>query len=123
MERFDISSDEPVLDAEYLTSQTGGDPALTRIILETALAEVPVNRAEVEAAVSDPEAVAVPAHRLKGMMGMLGARRASKLAGAVEAAGRAGDRDELQSLVPRLTTELDRLVELIESSMDELVSS
>lgn len=97
---------------EYLRTQTGGDIDLAKMLLETALQEVPGARSRLSKA-EQPCDVVSPAHLLKGMLGMLGAHRASQLSAEVEKAGRADDQRAIGDLRSSLDCELSRLLDVM----------
>lgn len=105
---------EETLDTEYLANQTGGDPELTRLVLETALQEVPPSRRKIRQPADDQE-LANTAHLLKGMLGMLGGHRASKLSGRLEVAAKSGVSTE--EMIRQLDDELDRLLDAVEQAL------
>ncbi len=106
----------PVLDREYLATQTAGDPELTRIVLEAARDELPEARQRLSS--PDIGVVGDTAHLLKGMLGMLGAARASTGAAELEAAAR--NHENVALLIPALVHELEQLAGAIDRLLSEL---
>jgi HPt (histidine-containing phosphotransfer) domain-containing protein len=106
----------PVLPEEVLDQRMvgalrdfGREPgALLEEMVHGFLVEAPALVAEIERAVADHdgEAVARTAHRLKGASGHVGATRLVIVAGVVEAAGRAGNQDAIETASTTVRREL-----------------
>jgi HPt (histidine-containing phosphotransfer) domain-containing protein len=94
-----VPDESPVLDesvlAELLTS-TGDDAAFVRELIDTYLADVPVQLEGIATAVEADDAAALvrPAHTLKSGSATVGAMRLSAVARELEFAGRSGALDE-----------------------------
>src|SRR2546423_5316049 len=73
-----------------LKETTGDDPAFVRDLIETYLADVPVQLEGIEAAVAanDAEALIRPAHTLKSSSATVGAMRLAETSRALDMAGR-----------------------------------
>jgi len=95
-------ADGPILDegvlAELMES-TGGDIGFVRELIETYLADTPVQLDAMSAAVEadDADALVRPAHTLKSSSATIGAMRLSAVARELEMAGRTG---ALEQTVP-----------------------
>jgi HPt (histidine-containing phosphotransfer) domain-containing protein len=88
-------AETPVLDASVLAelkATTGDDPAFVRDLVETYLADVPVQLDGIESAIaaSDADALIRPAHTLKSSSATLGAMRLADISRALEMTGRSG---------------------------------
>jgi HPt (histidine-containing phosphotransfer) domain-containing protein len=88
-------SDVPVLDERILTEvleTTGDDIAFVRELVETYLADTPVQLEAMTAAAQADDAAALvrPAHTLKSSSATVGAMRLSSVARELEMAGRSG---------------------------------
>jgi len=85
--------DEAVL-AE-LKETTGDDPAFVRDLIETYLADVPVQLEGIDGAIaaSDADALVRPAHTLKSSSVTLGAMRLGEISRTLEMTGRSGALD------------------------------
>jgi len=88
----------PVLDLVVLTElkeTTGDDPEFVRDLVETYLADVPIQLGGIEAAIAanDAEALIRPAHTLKSSSATLGAMRLAEVSRALEMTGRSGTLD------------------------------
>jgi HPt (histidine-containing phosphotransfer) domain-containing protein len=100
-------SDVPVLDERILTEvleTTGDDIAFVRELVETYLADTPVQLEAMTTAVDadDADALVRPAHTLKSSSATVGAMRLSSIARELEMAGRTGSletaaRDRLEA--------------------------
>ena len=91
-------AEAPVLDEAVLAElkeTTGDDPTFVRDLIETYLADVPVQLEGVEAAVAarDAEALIRPAHTLKSGSATLGAIRLAEVSRSLEVTGRSGTLD------------------------------
>jgi HPt (histidine-containing phosphotransfer) domain-containing protein len=91
-------ADAPVLDETVLAellATTGDDPAFVRELVETYLADVPVQLSGIAAAVGANDAAALvrPAHTLKSSSATVGAMRLATVARELEMAGRLGALD------------------------------
>jgi two-component system, sensor histidine kinase and response regulator len=91
-------ADAPVLDRsvlDELMATTGDDVAFVRDLVETYIADVPVQLDGIAAAVAahDAEALVRPAHTLKSSSATVGAMRLSAVARELEMAGRSGALD------------------------------
>ncbi|HET6745335.1 MAG TPA: Hpt domain-containing protein [Candidatus Limnocylindria bacterium] len=89
-------ADPPVLDEQVLAEMmaaTGGDLGFVRELVETYLADTPVQLEAMAAAVEADDAAALvrPAHTVKSSSASLGAMRLSMRARELEAAGRSGE--------------------------------
>jgi HPt (histidine-containing phosphotransfer) domain-containing protein len=93
-----VPDDAPVLDESILAdllASTDGDAAFVRELVETYLADVPVQLAGITDAVAANDAAALvrPAHSLKSASLTVGAVRLSGIARELEMAGRSGALD------------------------------
>ncbi len=91
-------ADIPVLDEEVLgelLSSTDGDVDFVRELVETYLADVPVQITGIADALEADDAAALvrPAHTLKSASATVGAMRLSAVARELEMAGRSGSLD------------------------------
>jgi len=91
-------AEAPVLDEAVLIElkeTTGDDPAFVRDLVETYLADVPIQLGGIEAAIAanDAEALIRPAHTLKSSSAAVGAMRLSDVSRTLEMAGRSGTLD------------------------------
>lgn len=94
-----MPDDAPVLDESILAdllASTDGDTAFVRELVETYLADVPVQLAGIADAVAanDAGALVRPAHSLKSASLTVGAVRLSGIARELEMAGRSGTLDD-----------------------------
>jgi HPt (histidine-containing phosphotransfer) domain-containing protein len=109
-----LEADGPILDEGVLTElteSTGGDIGFVRELIETYLADTPVQLDAMTAAVEadDAEALVRPAHTLKSSSATVGAMRLSSVARELEMAGRTGSleasvRESLDSARAEWTT-------------------
>lgn len=88
----------PVLDEsilQELVTTTGDDTAFVRELLETYLADLPVQLDGMDEAIrgNDAEALVRPAHTLKSASAAVGVMRLSALSRELEIAGRSGTLD------------------------------
>jgi HPt (histidine-containing phosphotransfer) domain-containing protein len=88
----------PVLDERILTEvleTTGDDVAFVRELVETYLADTPIQLGAMTTAVQsdDADALVRPAHTLKSSSATVGAMRLSSVARELEMAGRSGSLD------------------------------
>src|SRR4029078_6369127 len=88
-------ADGPILDEGVLAElreSTGGDIGFVRELIETYLADTPVQLDAMSAAVEadDADALVKPAHTLKSSSATIGAMRLSAVARELEMAGRTG---------------------------------
>ncbi len=91
-------SEVPVLDESVLRElqeTTGDDPDFVRDLVETYLADVPVQLEGIDGAIaaSDAEALVRPAHTLKSSSVTLGALRLGDISRTLEMTGRSGTLD------------------------------
>ena len=91
-------ADAPALDEAVLNElqeTTGDDPAFVRDLIETYLADAPVQLEGIEEAVAanDAEALIRPAHTLKSSSATVGAMQLAEASRALEMAGRTGALD------------------------------
>ena len=94
-----MPDDAPILDESILAdllASTDGDAAFVRELVETYLADVPVQLAGIADAVAAADAAALvrPAHSLKSASLTVGAVRLSSIARELEMAGRSGALDD-----------------------------
>jgi HPt (histidine-containing phosphotransfer) domain-containing protein len=94
-----VPDDAPILDESILAdllASTDGDAAFVRELVETYLADVPVQLAGIADAVAAADAAALvrPAHSLKSASLTVGAVRLSSIARELEMAGRSGALDD-----------------------------
>jgi HPt (histidine-containing phosphotransfer) domain-containing protein len=87
-----------VLDESVLTdlkATTGDDPAFVRDLVETYLADAPVQLEGIDAAIAadDAEALIRPAHTLKSSSATVGAMRLAEVSRTLEMTGRSGALD------------------------------
>ena len=85
--------DESVL--RELEESTGDDPAFVRDLIETYLADVPLQLEGIEGAIAadDSDALIRPAHTLKSSSATLGAMRLADISRTLEMTGRSGTLD------------------------------
>jgi HPt (histidine-containing phosphotransfer) domain-containing protein len=91
-------SEVPVLDQSVLSElqeTTGDDPDFVRDLVETYLADVPLQLKGIDEAIAadDAEALVRPAHTLKSSSVTLGALRLGEVSRTLEMAGRSGTLD------------------------------
>lgn len=91
-------SEVPVLDQSVLRElqeTTGDDPDFVRDLVETYLADVPVQLEGIDGAINgnDAEALVRPAHTLKSSSVTLGAMRLGEVSRTLEMTGRSGALD------------------------------
>jgi HPt (histidine-containing phosphotransfer) domain-containing protein len=91
-------SEVPVLDQSVLSElqeTTGDDPDFVRDLVETYLADVPLQLKGIDEAIAanDAEALVRPAHTLKSSSVTLGALRLGEVSRTLEVAGRSGTLD------------------------------
>jgi HPt (histidine-containing phosphotransfer) domain-containing protein len=109
-----LEADGPILDEGVLTElreSTGGDIGFVRELIETYLADTPVQLDAMTAAVEadNAEALVRPAHTLKSSSATVGAMRLSSVARELEMVGRTGSleasvRERLDSARAEWTT-------------------
>ncbi len=111
-----VTSDEPpagdaLFDPHEVMTRVLGDIELLQQIVELFRVECSKLLSAVREAVrrSDGEALERSAHRLKGSIGIFGARRALAVVSRLEECGRAGDFGNLTGLCAELESEVDRL--------------
>jgi len=90
--------DVPVLDQSVLSElqeTTGDDPDFVRDLVETYLADVPLQLTGIDEAIAanDAEALVRPAHTLKSSSITLGALRLGEVSRTLEMTGRSGSLD------------------------------
>jgi two-component system, sensor histidine kinase and response regulator len=103
-----------VLDHATLASLleiVGDDPEFVDELVDTFLADVPGQLAELRGAMSTGTAADAvrPAHTLKGTAGTIGARAVEATSRSIEEAARAGSVDGLEAQVEELETSLRQL--------------
>ena len=91
-------SEVPVLDQSVLgelRETTGDDPDFVRDLVETYLADVPVQLEGIDGAIAanDADALVRPAHTLKSSSMTLGAMRLGEISRTLEMTGRSGTLD------------------------------
>jgi len=91
-------SEVPVLDQSVLSElqeTTGDDPDFVRDLVETYLADVPVQLEGIDGAIAanDADALVRPAHTLKSSSMTLGAMRLGEISRTLEMTGRSGTLD------------------------------
>jgi HPt (histidine-containing phosphotransfer) domain-containing protein len=91
-------AEKPVLDESVLTdlnATTGDDPAFVRDLVETYLADAPMQLGGIDAAIAadDTEALIRPAHTLKSSSATVGAMRLAEVSRTLEMTGRSGRLD------------------------------
>ena len=91
-------SEVPVLDQSVLSElqeTTGDDPEFLRDLIETYLADVPVQLEGIDGAIAanDADALVRPAHTLKSSSMTLGAMRLGEISRTLEITGRSGTLD------------------------------
>jgi signal transduction histidine kinase/CheY-like chemotaxis protein/HPt (histidine-containing phosphotransfer) domain-containing protein len=98
-------------DSARLLELVGGDQTAQQAVIALFQKDAsPLARAvETSAAHGDAAAVRAAAHKLKGMLATIGAADVAQLAGALESAARANDREQFGPLSARLTTEVERI--------------
>lgn len=122
-------ADGPILDEGVLTElteSTGGDIVFVRELIETYLADTPVQLDAMTAAVEadDAEALVRPAHTLKSSSATVGAMRLSSVARELEMAGRTGSleasaRERLDSARAEWTTAQEAFVAWLQEASAE----
>ena len=108
--------DLEVFDLAEALGRVGGDPGLLAEVAELFRQEQGQYVAELGEALEarDAKQLAARAHRLKGSVGIFGARRAFEAALNLEGAARKGELGRARVLVRRFQTELASLVEALE---------
>jgi signal transduction histidine kinase/DNA-binding response OmpR family regulator len=114
----------PAIDQTAMLAAVEGDVELLRELAALFLHDYPQRLAELREALArqDAPAVARAAHTLKGAVGSLGARDASAAALSVEQAGWSGDLAQLPTAYAALTHELQRLIPVLTSFLQEATS-
>ncbi|KFN50692.1 ATP-binding protein [Arenimonas composti] len=113
-----VSSAPAPIDSAALEAITGGDPGLTRELLDDYLKTTEADLRELQAAMTrgDLAAVARQAHKLKGAARLVGAAPLAEASQAVEHAAKAEDRAELLPRASDVATAFERLSRFINSS-------
>jgi hypothetical protein len=128
VERFAMATDPssshraaPAFNLDEALQRVDGDRDLLAEIAGIFLSDAPAMVADLLAAVNAGDAAAVSrtAHRLKGSILTFGAPGAAGAALTLEASGRAGDLSTAHADVERLSAEVDRLREGLESLVRE----
>ncbi len=106
---------EAVFDREGFLNRAMNDPALARKVLDTFLADIPVqiDRLRDAVAAGDDSGAGSQAHRIKGASANVGGISLQRVAHAMEQAGKGGDRKSLQDLMPQLTEQFENLKEAL----------
>jgi len=102
---------EPAIDLPGLVAQLGGDPEDVVMLLGSFLRDAPqtVGRLERALAARDAREAEDAAHRLKGSVAWISARRAAALTAGFVGLARSGDLDSMSAGLPELVHELDRV--------------
>jgi CheY-like chemotaxis protein/HPt (histidine-containing phosphotransfer) domain-containing protein len=101
-----------VFDLKELSARLDGDRALMAELAQIFLSSAPARLPPLEAAVMerDYRAVVFLAHGLKGELGNLSAKAATRAAGELEAAAKTGDQDRAEAAWRALREEFSRFV-------------
>jgi HPt (histidine-containing phosphotransfer) domain-containing protein len=102
----------PVWDRNEALERVGGDEDLLREVTGILLADVPVHLQHLRDALGcgDADTVVAEAHKLKGAIGLFGARKGAEAARQLEDMGRIHDLTEAPRIFGGLEQELRRLV-------------
>ncbi len=103
------------IDMSTLDAHSGGDVEILTTLLETARQESADQRRLLNT--DETDAIAGAAHKLKGMLGMIGAADASAAAAALEEAARREQREA----IPDLMEDLDSALIVLSSAIDDLL--
>ena len=114
----------PAIDRRELMELVGGIPDLLAEILKLVLAEIPGLAADIPQAIAEGDLVTVGkrAHRIKGSVGSIAAKRSFDKAAALDQAARDGDTEAVSLLWSELEQELKFLYSEAESLLAERVS-
>jgi len=115
----------PPVDLAAFESLVAGDSSFRRDLIETFIesGETALRELSAAGAAGDLETIARLAHRLKANGGYLFAQEVNHVAAQLEAAARAGERDSLADLIPRLHTATRRVIEFVKTQAWDSPSS
>lgn len=107
----------PVLDTDAALELLDGDLSILLMVLPIVLKQMREDQQELKGAMADRDTAQIKAisHRLKGIVGQIGAVRAQQACARLEAAAAAGGTTALVDLQTRLAAELVTLAPAIES--------
>ena len=113
----DAPASAKVLDREAMLEHVAGETALLDEIVRLYQEDAPRLVGELRGAITREDAVAVEraAHKIKGVLGMLGAEIAAEVAERLEALGAERNLDRAGSVLAALEHEMDRLAPELES--------
>ncbi len=108
---------EPVFDREGMMSRLMGDEHLARVLISTFLSDMPKQFETLKQylAENDCDGATRQAHTIKGAAANLGAIALSHIAAAIETAGKSGDCEQMETMLP----ELEKQLVLTEQAMEE----
>ena len=117
----EVSHPGDVVDFEAAKSRISGGPEAVKKLALTLMEECSKLLSELHQAMQDQDAATVEraAHTLKGSAGIFAAKRVVAAAERMEQIGRAGKIDEAGQMFPELQEEVDRLMESIESVLND----
>jgi HPt (histidine-containing phosphotransfer) domain-containing protein len=103
---------------EALFESVGGDPEFLAELIDTYVADAPVQVASLRAALAagDAEALIRPAHTLKSSSASLGAAGLAEQCRQLEQAARAGVPDGAANAVEAIAAEVDRVATALEQT-------
>ena len=115
-----MSATEGAVDRDLALANVGGDQELLAEIVELFVVESPRMLAAIDRAVasSDPTALQLAAHTLKGSASVFGAQRAVELSFELESMGGAGELTGAEEIRALLRAEIDHVI----SSLEALVA-
>jgi len=108
-----------LFDRETLLDRLGGDRGVLEAVLRVFLEDVPLQLERLTAAVgaSDPEAIRLGAHGLKGAAANITAESLRRAALALERAGARGDIGAISGLLDAVRREVELLYPVLESAL------
>jgi CheY-like chemotaxis protein len=109
------------LDWSRALELVGGDQALLRTLVETALDEFPQQVARIERAVAahDAQELKIAAHTLKGSLRIFGAVQTADLAFQLETMGRSGSMAEAPAVFPVLQSQLQPVLAALRRYLED----
>jgi two-component system sensor histidine kinase/response regulator len=116
----DEQGDEDVFDLSKALEVVDGDRALLKEIADLFLEDMPGSMTQLREGITKGEAstVELVAHRLKGSVATLGAKRASEAAYGLELMGKQAILAEAEGAVSKLETELEQLKVAMQGSLE-----
>jgi HPt (histidine-containing phosphotransfer) domain-containing protein len=117
MERTGFMSVEGGVDRDLALANVGGDRELLCELIEIFVGDTPRLMAAIDSAVdeSDPEALRIAAHTLKGSASYFGAQNAVELSLELETMGRNASMDRAEEVRGLLHDEIARVLETLAS--------